>query len=37
MTAMPPLALLTGGLATRLRPHTLKVPKAMIGVAAVAR
>jgi NDP-sugar pyrophosphorylase family protein len=30
---MPPLALLAGGLATRLRPHTLAVPKAMIDVA----
>jgi NDP-sugar pyrophosphorylase family protein len=30
---MPPLALLAGGLAIRLRPHTLKVPKAMIEVA----
>jgi NDP-sugar pyrophosphorylase family protein len=35
MTALPPLALLTGGLATRLRPHTLRVPKAMIEVAGV--
>lgn len=33
MTEMPPLALLTGGLALRLRPHTLEVPKAMIEVA----
>jgi NDP-sugar pyrophosphorylase family protein len=33
MTEMPPLALLTGGLALRLRPHTRKVPKAMIEVA----
>lgn len=33
MTQMPPLALLAGGLATRLRPHTLQVPKAMIEVA----
>jgi NDP-sugar pyrophosphorylase family protein len=33
MTQVPPLALLTGGLATRLRPHTLRVPKAMIEVA----
>jgi len=33
MTAMPPLALLAGGLATRLRPHTLHLPKAMIEVA----
>jgi NDP-sugar pyrophosphorylase family protein len=30
---MPPLALLAGGLAVRLRPHTLKLPKAMIEVA----
>jgi len=30
---MPPLALLAGGLAIRLRPHTLKVPKAMMEVA----
>ena len=30
---MPPLALLAGGLATRLRPLTLQVPKAMIEVA----
>jgi len=30
---MPPLALLAGGLAIRLRPQTLKVPKAMIEVA----
>lgn len=29
----PALALLAGGLATRLRPHTLKVPKALIQVA----
>lgn len=33
MTRMPPLALLAGGLATRLRPRTLQVPKAMIEVA----
>jgi NDP-sugar pyrophosphorylase family protein len=33
MTEMPALALLAGGLATRLRPHTLQVPKAMIEVA----
>ena len=33
MTQMPPLALLVGGLATRLQPHTLQVPKAMIEVA----
>jgi NDP-sugar pyrophosphorylase family protein len=30
---MPPLALLAGGFATRLRPHTLQLPKAMIEVA----
>jgi NDP-sugar pyrophosphorylase family protein len=30
---MPALALLAGGIATRLRPHTLKVPKALITVA----
>jgi NDP-sugar pyrophosphorylase family protein len=30
---MPSLALLAGGLATRLRPQTLKVPKALIPVA----
>jgi NDP-sugar pyrophosphorylase family protein len=30
---MPALALLAGGLATRLRPYTLKVPKALITVA----
>jgi NDP-sugar pyrophosphorylase family protein len=33
MTQMLPLALLAGGLATRLRPHTLQLPKAMIDVA----
>lgn len=33
MTRIPPLALLTGGLATRLRPLTEQVPKAMIEVA----
>jgi NDP-sugar pyrophosphorylase family protein len=33
MTQMPSLALLAGGLATRLRPHTLQLPKAMIEVA----
>ena len=33
MTPLPPLASLTGGLATRLRPRTLRVPKAMIEVA----
>jgi NDP-sugar pyrophosphorylase family protein len=33
MMQMPPLALLAGGLATRLRPLTEQVPKAMIEVA----
>ena len=33
MTAMPPVALLAGGLATRLRPLTGNVPKAMLEVA----
>jgi NDP-sugar pyrophosphorylase family protein len=33
MTPLPPLASLNGGLATRLRPHTLRVPKTMIEVA----
>jgi NDP-sugar pyrophosphorylase family protein len=33
MTQMPPLALLAGGLATRLLPLTEQVPKAMIEVA----
>jgi len=33
MTKMPPLALLAGGLATRLRPLTEQVPKAMLEVA----
>lgn len=33
MTDMPPVALLAGGLATRLRPLTEQVPKAMLAVA----
>ena len=33
MTEMPPVALLAGGLATRLRPLTETVPKAMLEVA----
>lgn len=33
MTEMPPVALLAGGLATRLRPLTAQVPKAMLEVA----
>lgn len=33
MTEMPPVALLAGGLATRLRPLTETVPKAMLAVA----
>ena len=32
MTAMPPLAILAGGLATRLKPLTEQVPKSMIEV-----
>ena len=34
MRKLPPLALLAGGLATRLRPYTLQIPKAMIEVAS---
>ena len=33
MTPFPPLASLNGGLTTRLRPRTLRVPKAMTEVA----